>query len=322
MSRADIFDNLIGHRRGKYFEIDPSSDPRLAEITATPDGNGFYGSIFEREFGWLLPYDRGGEPTFTVDLKVDDAAVRDLVIDSLPTLYPAHSLREGVRDFSNDCAQLLLYGPVAIEIEHFSHTDGTLARNFALHFLPAGTVRFRRRAPIQLVPKSLSSAKYRGFRYVDLDPSLLVVIDLDPTARATLRKALRVFRLADEQHFLAVDLLTGGDKRFRGFDPQEHRRRLQKIVLSETRQLGWAESLDGEVLDPYKVWRHLQFLRFQIGVRRTILSGLQEAIQKAGLRSGFSAELLVDGLVEYEAVDAAANNLVAGTSSIASLLRL
>ena len=322
MPRDDGFEGLVGHRCGADFEVDPTLEPRLARITARPTGNQFHESIFTRDVGSLLPYDRGAEPGFVAELETVDSNATELIIDSLPTYYPARTLHEGVREFSNECAERLIYGPVALEIEHFSDRDGRAAREFAIHYLPFGTVSYRRHRPIQLVPRSLSEKRHKGNHYLELDPSTLVIVDLKPDVRTLMDQAIRIFRLADRQQFLAVDVLTDRQNSHRGFDAEEHRRRLQVILLRETRSLGWAESLDGVALDPYKVWRHLQFVKLQVGIRESILSGLQEVISKAGARGDFDARLRVTGLVDLDDVIAAQNSLLAGTAPIKSLLRL
>lgn len=324
MPREDGFEGLIGHRSSVEAEFDPDLSPQLSRVVSAPQRNGFHESIFARELGWLLPYDRDEETNFTVRLETEDPEIDELFLDSLPTYYPPRSLRDGVREFADDCVQRLIYGPVALEVELFTKADGAPAREFAIHYLRAGTVHLRRGLPIQLVPGKAPSSKknYRGHPYVNLDPSTLVIIDIGPRERAIIEHSLRTFGLVDSQQFLAVDVLTDRKNRHIGFDAEEHRRQLQIILLRETRQLGWTNSLEGIALDPYKVWRHLQFARLQIGMRTTILSGLQKAIDKAGVRNGFKAELRVGGVLELDAVIAAERALEIGDASIASLLRL
>lgn len=102
---------------------------------------------------------------------------------------------------------------------------------------------------------------------------------------------------------------------------EAHKEAVDAHLRSETRELGWdgRDSFTDGMLDPHRVWRDLQFARFQLAVRAPIIAGLQEAIYIAGQVSGFDGRIEVNGLLTAQELDEAATHLAKGTRSLTAL---
>ena len=70
------------------------------------------------------------------------------------------------------------------------------------------------------------------------------------------------------------------------------------------------------------VWRAIQFARFQVAARDTIIVGLQKSLDIAGGMLGFSVRLEIEGLLTLGELDEAEIQLKGGTRSLSELSRL
>jgi hypothetical protein len=320
----DPFDGLSGLRRS--IRIDESAAlPGLKKRLERFDRpEGFYERMLTEDLGHLFPYDRGHQAGFTAQVQSSAPDVEQLIVNALPVYYrPAHSLADGIRHFANDLAQYLVRGPAIIEIELFLDAEGQPARAFDLHIIEQGSVARRGGRLIQFVAPTQSNTWHKGQPYVPLDRDTVVTIDVAAPDRNTLDRAFRVLSQADGQQFVATNMITrpGGSE---GFVFDDHRRLVSTRVLSETRSLGWdGRRLFSEgVLEPYWIWRHLQFARFQLGLRTAILTGIQSVIDVAGIALGFEAKLVVSNVLEASDIDHAEQSFIAGTMSLVDLVRL
>lgn len=96
------------------------------------------------------------------------------------------------------------------------------------------------------------------------------------------------------------------------------------IGLQATRKLGWTGRglLSDGMCEPYLAWRHLQFLKFKLQMRDTILSGLHQAFSRLGAHLGEQPVLTIAGLTTSEDVAAAESDLADGRKSPLAILRL
>ncbi|MGN7187522.1 hypothetical protein [Microbacterium enclense] len=323
MSDHELFEGLVGEREpdDHYDEDQDSAFSSLLEETSGP--RGFYAGMFVEDLSHVIPYDSGIYRPFEVDLVPHGEGVERVILDAMPGDYgPPRTLKDGLRAFAERCTWDLLAGAVTIEVELFRDAEGTPLA-FRLHIVPAKMLGRRRGRRIRYVPGSQSPLRHRNLHYVELDPSRLVDIALPRSHKKTLDRALHAFTATDRQQFVPTSFLTG-ETRVPGFRVKAHKEAVNSHVRSETRELGWdgrGAFTDG-MLDPYRVWRHLQFARFQVAVRAPIMAGLQEAIHIAGQVIGFEAELEVSGLLTVQELNEAEDHLAKGTRSLTALTDL
>lgn len=323
MRDEDPFDGLAGDRNaadGYYDQQDPTFH-QLVERSSGP--HGFYASMLADDLSHMVPYDSGISRPFSARLAPSDPRVEQIILNSLPGDYgPPRTLADALRVFTEHCTADLLRGPVMVEVEPFRDPQG-VAQAFRVHLIAVDFIARRRGRPIRYVPSTLSPLVHAGFHYVDLDPSTLVEIDLAPLQRSALDRALRALAAADRQQFVPTSMLSLGDT-VTGFSVKDHQAMVSAYARAELRQLGWdARSLitDG-MLDPYLVWRAIQFARFQVAARDTVIAGLQKTLDIAGGMLGFSARMEIEGLLTVGELNEAEIQLKDGTRSLSELSRL
>jgi hypothetical protein len=278
--------------------------------------------MFAEDVRRLLPYDRGVRDGFTARIEPEDPVVQKAVRLSLPTqYYPAHTLNDGLRSATESIGYGLVTGPVHIEIA--APQDDDEGASFLLHVVPPGTVGKTKAGPVQYVPQSYSPHVHRGVHFIALNAATLVTVDLPPSDRRMLRAALQALQAIDLQQGVPVEMITraGGAP---GFSVEEHRRLVSAYARAETRSTGWdGRSLFTEsMLEPYLVWRRLQFARFQIVVRNAALDGLQRAVDLAGSILGFVATITVSDVLTPDAIELAERELQSGSRPLIELSRL
>ncbi|MGX1163461.1 hypothetical protein RKD54_004451 [Pseudarthrobacter sp. SLBN-100] len=212
-----------------------------------------------------------------------------------------------------------------MEIEYF-YKDGVEDGKpiaFKIHILPRDSVskifgKYRQAYAID--SEVLDEPAQRST--APLNSKNLVVVSLpSPWARRSSRM-VSLLREVGSQISVATDFLTGEHGRNSGFDYKAHGELINDHVLMRTRAIGWAgrNTFSEGMLDPEKAWRAIQFARFQILVRDTVLGGLQEAIDRAGLAIGYTAKLELSGVLDSEDLDECEAELQSGTRRILELI--
>ena len=74
--------------------------------------------------------------------------------------------------------------------------------------------------------------------------------------------------------------------------------------------------------NPYIIWRHLQFHRLKISIRKAGLAGLNQMLDRAGDVFGFEARLQLTGLVTTIDIDQAEADLESGSRPLIDILRI
>ncbi|MEA2521535.1 MAG: hypothetical protein QOI81_1181 [Actinomycetota bacterium] len=319
----DPFEGLTGDRTASD-KYDDQRDAAFRQLVKRSGGpSGFYASMFADDLGRLVPYDSGLKRPYSVRLAPSDPRVEEIILNSLPEDYgPSRTLEDGLRVFAEHCVNDLFRGRVTVDVEPYRDPQG-VARAFRVHPIAADFITRYRGRPIRYVPSGLSPPVHGGFHYVEVDPSTLVEIDLERAQRSVLTRALRALAAADRQQFVPTSMLALGDGAT-GFRVKDHQSMVSAWVRAETRELGWdARGLitDG-MLDPYRVWRSIQFARFQVGVRDTVLVGFQQVLDVAGRMLGFTVRMEVEGLLAASELDEAETQLKEGTRSLSELSRL
>lgn len=325
MRGDDFFEGLTSARPPRGAPIDAASGSRLTGARSGRE-EGMYVNWFLEDVAKSVPYGRGFDEGFQLALEPANPAVEELVLNALPAHpYGQTRLAEAFREFLVPARFDVVRGKLYLEIEYFYKggvEDGKPVA-FRIHILPRDSVSKR-------------FGKYRQAHAIDsdvlyetanrskapLDPKNLVVVSL-PSPWA--RRATRTISLLSEvssQMSVATDFLTGEHGPSSGFDYKAHGELINDLVLMRTRAIGWAGRntfLEG-MLDPEKAWRAIQFARFQTVVRDTVLTGLQAAIDRAGVAIGYTAKLELSGVIDSADLDEFEAELQSGTRRILELI--
>lgn len=328
MSPTSGQDDLTSTRRSKSYYVLPEEEPALyARLHDDRGGEGYYGSMFHQDASHVLPFGRGLDDGFSVRISgADVPEVRRLIAEALPTQYPQVNLVEAIDQFfENVAARMIGYPPATFEIDYLfeGETEGQRPVAFRIEPLDPGCIDRYRGNPIQYVPRDMGTATRRsGLSFVKLDPALLVTFELPKQRAREVSGVVRVLSRASELQSAEFKMTQESMVRPTDYDPSAHNRVTGELLLEATRSVGWTmrDLYKDDVLDPYAVWRRLQFKRFRIELRDCILSTLNDTLVTVGERLGFEAQLSIEGVATASSVDEAEADLTAGARSIQELL--
>ena len=324
-------EKLISTRRSRDYFAGVVDDMRLRRLTRVGlDTEGMYAFMLREDVRELLP-DRGGDNNGLAALveSSDPDRATELITRAMPSEHRPHDwLSPALHDFFSVTAQgLVSYGFVYYEIAFLSPQDaaaGSTPVGFRIERIPPGTVHYRRGRPVQYVPVNGAPRRTRrGVGYIDLDPNALVRFELPADLRRQVRRAQRLVRLADVASLNASALPNQGAPEQGSFRSTEHHRMAIETAVRATASLGWSASrgalfTDG-LLEPYRVWRTLEFLAFKIKLRDEILSRLNTLLTTAGQRLSLDMSIGLAGATTFEQVRAAQQELIQGERTLADL---
>lgn len=317
------FEGLVGsreHRRQYIDQVTGSPVPRAVE-RPRPSGNEYM--FLEDLRLHALPYGRGADEGFDIQVHPADATVLGLIENALPADgYGHRRLDDCFRDYLESALWFLAQGDLYLEIEYFREPGGEgRPVAFRVEFLHPELVtrrfgRYRYRIPI--ATEGDGEVRWSS---ESLDRDCLVAISLPRSLRRDVVRALRAIRASDQDLRVTSEFVTGEHGRDTGFDFSAYQRISHDIVLRATRATGWDGRglLTEGLLDPAKVWRALQFARLVVKLREVALDGLQEAINRAGEKMGFTAELVLSRVLTLDDLARMENDLQAGTRPIADM---
>lgn len=324
MSKNDFFEGLTSASPHRGTLINSASGARLGRGSGCQES--MYVNWFLEDVAKSLPYGLGSQEGFQLSLEPENRSVQELVLNALPAHTYGHTrLTEAFRQFLVYTVFDVVRGHLYLEVEYFYKDGGDKGKPvaFKVHVLPRGSV-FKRFGKYRLVDGIGSEVPDEAghVRKAVLDPKNLVVVSLpSPWARRALR-TMSLLSDVSSQMSVATDFLTGEYGHNSGFDYNAHRDLVNDLVLKRTRDIGWAGRdtfLEG-MLDPEKAWRAIQFARFQIVVRDTVLAGLQEAVDRAGRAIGYTAKFELQGTLDSANLDEFEADLQSGKRGIYELI--
>ena len=300
--RDQSFENLSTPRSSRAIPIDPNTGVRITGRMLRRDRS-MYEYWFLEDVAQSLPYGRGLDKGFHLKLTPENPAIEELVISALPAQsYGRDRLAEAFRGFLQSATFDLVRGKLYLEIEYFPADpikEGEPA-TFKIHILPSDSIVQRRGKLSQAVAVETEANGAAGHWSQDpLDHECLVIVQLPAPLARDARRAIALLREISSQASVATDFVTGEHGQESGFDFKAHGELLNNLVLNTTRAIGWTGRgtfLEG-MLDPERAWRAIQFARFQVAVRDTVLAGLQDVVDKAGATMGFEAKLTLSGVL-------------------------
>lgn len=318
------FEGLVGSRQHRHRYIDPGTGSPVPRGVGRPEPGGNEYMFLEDLRMHLLPYGRGSDEGFDIEVRPADTTVLALIENAVPADgYGYRRLDDCFRDYLESAVWFLAQGDLYLEIEYFREPDGDGSRPvaFRVEFLHPELVtrrfgRYRYRIPIDT--KGEPDVRWSS---EPLDRDCLVAVRLPRSLRRDLVRALRAIRASDQDLRVTSQFVTGEHGSNSGFEFSTYQRISHDIVLRATRATGWAGRglLAEGLLDPEKAWRALQFARLVVRLREIALEGLQEAINRAGEKIGFNAELALSRVLTLDDLARMENDLQAGTRPIAEM---
>jgi hypothetical protein len=318
------FDGLIGSEQHRRRYIDSATGSRVPRTVARakPEGNEY---MFLEDLRMrALPYGRGSDEGFRLDVHPSDEKVLDLVRDALPALRYRHGqIDESFRDYIQSALPALAQGNLYLEIEYFRDPGDQAGRPvaFRIDFLRPELVVKRYGKYRYLVPTQAEVEENKRWSSDPLDPRCLVVVSLPRRLRRELDRTLRVIRAAGQDLSVLLDFTNGVHGNNSGFNFSTYQRISHDIVLRASKSTGWAGrgAYTEDLLDPEKAWRAIQFARIVVRLREIAMQGLQDAIDRAGAEIGFTAKLKLSKVVTLDYLDRMERDLEAGTRPIGEI---
>lgn len=280
--------------------------------------------MFLDDLSRALPYGGGQNAGFSVDLRTPDAAVRELIVNSLPVRgYRTWDLVAALRDYLESAVWYLVEDKLLLEIGYFWEGEDRASNpvSFEIQFLDPRLVTRRFGRYRHLVAERTESGRVR-WRKERLDRSRIVVAEVPHGTRRELDRTLDVLRASDEAISVMTDFTVGKYGLQSGFDFTTYQKVSNEIVLRATRAVGWdgRGTFSDGLLDPQKAWRALQFARLQVEVRDIALRALQHALVLASEEIGFEAAFSLSGVLTASDVDEMTGELASGTRPIVELI--
>lgn len=275
-----------------------------------------------------LPYDRGASKGFSLDINSSDEKTLDLVRDAIPALHYRHGrLEESFRDYIQGALPVLATGTLYLEIEYFWDPENEEGRPIA----------FR----LDMLRPEFVTKRYRKYHYLTpdqsevddednddehwskrpIDQKVLIVVSLPRQLRRELDRTLRVIKATGPELNVLLDFANGVYGENSGFNFSAYQRMSHDIVLRASKSVGWTRrgAYTEDLLDPEKAWRAMQFTRTIVKLRDIATQGLQQAIDQAGSKIGFTAELKLSHVLTEEHLDRLESELEAGTRPIGDM---
>lgn len=320
----DPFEGLIGsqHHRSRY--SDPVTGSRLPRTVARPKPEGKEYMFLEDIRMRALPYGRGSDDGFNIDIHPSNEKIMNLVRAAIPGRNYRHwRLDNSFRDYTQSALPALARGNLYLEIEYFRDPGDQAGRPvaFRIDLLRPELVAKRYGNYRYLVPTQAEIEENKRWSSEPLDPKCLVVVSLPKQLRRELDRTLRVIRATDQEFSVLLDFTNGVHGNNSGFNFDAYQRISHDIVLRASKSIGWAGrgTYTEDLLDPEKAWRAIQFARLVVRLRKIAMQGLQDAIDRAGGEIGFSAELKLSKVVTLDHLDRLERDLEDGTRPIGEI---
>lgn len=263
----------------------------------------------------LVPYRMRGED-FSFSVQPASEEVETIIASGLGRDgYVWRDLLDGVRDFCRDAVQTLMaFGEAPYEIVYFSEGDAEKMVGFDLSFVVPWTLRRHGGGWVQTIPKDYAE-RFRTATRIELPSDSVARLQLPPSIARYFR------RMMDDLDLLGRDLypefgvpVPGSKAQDIGFDFQAWNKSHGVALAHATRECGWTGRglFSKNVTEYYYVRRFLDFERFKLELRTSILSQLNEVLQIIGKRIGFAGRIVAEGLPDSAQIANSYRDLEAG----------
>lgn len=316
------FDGLVRSRPRRKLRVDSSNGTPPRRPVERPDPVGQEYMLLQDLRLHALPYGNGADDGFTVEVTSTNALAPELILNALPVhAYRHWRLTDALRDYVQTALWHLVLGDFVMETAFYHAPEDEAAKPVAFQLDVLRPELIARRFGRRSYWTPITSDDGTAWTKERLNPNDLVVVSLPRQLRRDLERALPAIRATDQDIRVMEKFTYGKFANDSGFDFKTYQRRTHDVVLRATRSIGWAGRglLTEGFLDPMKVWRAIQFARFQIRLRNASLQGLQTAIDRAGETLGFEATIRLSGVLTDADLDQLEQDLRAGSRPIAEM---
>lgn len=260
---------------------------------------------------------------FRVFVTPPDPRAEKLIAVAIARRDYSRDFADAVCDFFHDCAQTIMaFGEAVYEIVYLSQPDDGTIVGFELMFIQPRTVIRRRGKLVQYVPADVARER-KVPQYVQLSPERILTFKPPAYVQGKLSHIMESLAFLSRPPLPNFALQgEGGSSKPVPYDSAAHIR-VEKLALADVGKLiGWNARglLQEETLEYYWLYRELLFERFKIELRGSILKTLNDGLDRAGRKVGFSVRLEIEGLPTLADVDAAQAHLAAGDRPFKEIL--
>jgi len=300
-----------------WYLTETQDDPKVKQL---PDYyRHFYTSILIDDVRHsVIPYPGSTKRQFSVKLSPPDDRTIELVVDGIDRENYRRDLPDAVRSFVEACAVTLLeFEEAFYEIAWFIDSSDKRV-GFYLAFIPSGTVFLNGDMFEQYVPVSIAEQRQLKSQYQPLSSDTILIFKLPEYVRSQFGQMMEF--LASQSQKIAPDFYFPNLRNRKDpvpFDYDEFHRTQKMALYEATKLIGYNfRDYNSEMLSEYYVWyRELEFERFKIRLRDSILMTLNQGLIRAGKELGFHSQIEINGLPSETDVEAAHERLASGVGT-------
>jgi|GEM_PF-728944 len=253
--------------------------------------------------------------SFNVALVPFDTKVEELIEAAISRNDYSHNLADAVCDFIHDCSQIILsYKDAPYEIVYCTNKEDGKVVGFKLVPIQPRTVLWQHGKLVQYVPPDVAQER-KVSQYIPLPLERVLIFKQPSNVEDKVHRMMEELASLSGSMFPDFTLPAAGNdpKSFR-YDVKEIIRARMLAIASAGKPIGWnARGTFGEeVLEYYELYRRLLFEQFKIELRNSVLSTLNEGLERAGHELGFSGHIEMNGLPTLEDVKLAQAQLEGG----------
>jgi len=227
----------------------------------------------------------------------------------------SYTLEAAVYDFFQDCAQsIMAYEKAIFEIVYTSREGDRNPVGFELVSTPPGSVFCRLGKWKQSIPADYAKGKALP-RTIALPAENIIVFEQPVYVRKKIGGIMESLAFLSGDLFPSFTLEATDEESNRvPYNPMELIRSRRLAMADAGKLIGWNArgTFNDQTLEYYQLHRFLLLKKFQIELRNSIHSTLNEVIDRAGAKLGFSGHLEIEGLSTLVEVETAQKHLALG----------
>ena len=279
-------------------------------------GDTHYGRMLVEDVAnGLVPYRMRGED-FSFSIEPASEEVETIVASGLGRDgYGRRDLLDGVRDFLRDAVQTLMaFGEAPYEIVYLGEGDTEKMVGFDLSFIAPWTLKRHGGGWVQTIPKD-HAERWKMATRIELPSDSVARLQLPPSIARYFRRMMSDLDLLGRDLYPAFGFPgPGSNAQDIGFDFQAWNKSHGVALAQATRECGWTGRglFSKNVTEYYYVRRFLDFERFKLELRTSILSELNEVLQRIGKHIGFAGRIVGEGLPDLAQIANSYRDLEAG----------
>jgi hypothetical protein len=266
---------------------------------------------------------RSSRSRFSVTTSPADKRAEKIIAGGLATRdrYCRDSLAESLYEFFRLLAtELCAEDRATYEIVYFEEPETHAFTGFDLLFIPETQLVTRWGRTYQVVRPEVS--KERQVAELIPLPKEDLLVFVPPTAYQTALRNLRV-SLADLDGMTFSSFALEAMQKGMPYDFKGHERSRMLALLEAIKPIGWTArgSFNDFIMSYYLVHLTIEFERFKIHLRDSILETLNAGLERIGEKVGFKTQIQINGLPTLSDVDTARHNLNSGAVAFTEIMK-